>query len=154
MSFFVKLPHIHIQEVTAMTEKESNDKKSTINLLAIWFAFIIGLTVGNIDGESLTVLKEQIFYKEGASLVSRTTLDDGQASSQPITDSSFSPSETEASAEAATSSDNNGYLTIYTTPTGKRYHYSLNCAGESGFATDLDEAEASGLTPCKKCAGG
>ncbi len=137
-----------------MTEKESNDKKSTINLLAIWFAFIIGLTVGNIDSDSLAVLKDQLFYKEGASLVSRTTLDDGQTSGQAITDSSFSPAETEASAEAATTSDNNGYLTIYRTPTGKRYHYSLDCAGETGFATDLDEAEAAGLTPCKKCAGG
>lgn len=43
--------------------------------------------------------------------------------------------------------------TVYVTPTGKRYHYSKNCAGKNGKATTLQNAKARGLTPCAKCVG-
>lgn len=41
--------------------------------------------------------------------------------------------------------------TVYITPTGKRYHYSSSCNGGKYIASTLDQALASGLTPCKKC---
>ena len=41
---------------------------------------------------------------------------------------------------------------VYKTPTGKRYHYSLSCAGKNGKEVSLDEAKQAGLTPCQKCA--
>lgn len=41
---------------------------------------------------------------------------------------------------------------VYITPTGKRYHYLSSCAGENGYTVSLNNAIASGYTPCKKCA--
>lgn len=43
---------------------------------------------------------------------------------------------------------------VYITPSGKRYHYSLTCAGKNGRKVTLSEAVQKGLTACKKCAGG
>ena len=42
--------------------------------------------------------------------------------------------------------------TVYRTPTGKRYHYDPDCGGKNSYATTLNSAISSGLTPCKKCA--
>lgn len=42
--------------------------------------------------------------------------------------------------------------TVYITPTGKRYHYSSECAGKNAKATTKDQAEDWGFAPCKKCA--
>lgn len=44
--------------------------------------------------------------------------------------------------------------TVYITPTGKKYHYDNNCNGGTYIPSTLAEAQANGLTPCKKCAGG
>lgn len=44
--------------------------------------------------------------------------------------------------------------TAYITPTGKKYHYDNNCNGGTYIPSTLAEAQAMGLTPCKKCAGG
>ena len=43
-------------------------------------------------------------------------------------------------------------MTVYVTPSGKRYHYSQDCGGKSSKATTLEAAERLGLTPCQKCA--
>ncbi len=43
---------------------------------------------------------------------------------------------------------------VYRTPSGTRYHLSLSCGGKNAYEVTLDEAVESGLTPCKKCAGG
>ena len=45
-------------------------------------------------------------------------------------------------------------VTVYVTPTGKRYHYDNHCNDGNYSPTTLDKAEAVGLTPCKRCAGG
>lgn len=50
-------------------------------------------------------------------------------------------------------SQSNG-RTVYITPTGKKYHYDNNCNGGTYIPSTLAEAQAMGLTPCKKCAGG
>lgn len=44
--------------------------------------------------------------------------------------------------------------TVYITPTGKKYNYDNNCNGGTYIPSTLAEAQAMGLTPCKKCAGG
>ena len=41
---------------------------------------------------------------------------------------------------------------VYYTPTGDKYHFSADCAGENGMATTLWEAEIAGYEPCGKCA--
>lgn len=43
---------------------------------------------------------------------------------------------------------------VYRTKTGKRYHYDPHCNGGDYYEVTLSQAENSGLTPCKKCAGG
>lgn len=50
-------------------------------------------------------------------------------------------------------SQSNG-RTVYITPTGKRYHYDNHCNGGTYIPSTKSEAQAMGLTPCKKCAGG
>lgn len=47
-------------------------------------------------------------------------------------------------------SNNTG--TIYRTPTGKRYHYDVQCGGKNSYEVTLEDALNAGLTPCKKCA--
>ena len=41
--------------------------------------------------------------------------------------------------------------TVYITPTGKKYHYSSECAGPNAMARDLNNVSSS-YGPCKKCA--
>ncbi len=44
-------------------------------------------------------------------------------------------------------------MTVYITPTGKRYHIVETCGGKNSYATTLDKAKNFYyLTPCKKCA--
>lgn len=40
-------------------------------------------------------------------------------------------------------------MTVYITPSGKRYHYSSTCGGKNSYAVSIDEV--GGRTPCKKC---
>lgn len=42
-------------------------------------------------------------------------------------------------------------LTIYATPTGKKYHYDGSCNGGHYYATDWAEIMGRHLTPCNKC---
>ena len=42
--------------------------------------------------------------------------------------------------------------TVYVTPTGKRYHLDPDCAGKNAQPATLEQALASGLTPCRTCA--
>jgi len=44
------------------------------------------------------------------------------------------------------------YSGVYRTPTGKRYHFDIQCGGKNSFAITLTEAINAGLTPCAKCA--
>lgn len=55
--------------------------------------------------------------------------------------------------EGSTGAEKPAQNSVYMTPTGKRYHYSKDCAGKNGTATTLQNAEARGLTPCAKCVG-
>ena len=42
--------------------------------------------------------------------------------------------------------------TVYTTPSGEKYHYSKSCAGKNAIEKTLNTAIAQGYDPCKKCA--
>lgn len=42
--------------------------------------------------------------------------------------------------------------TVYTTPTGEKYHYLSSCAGKNAITTTLNKAQISGYKPCSKCA--
>lgn len=59
----------------------------------------------------------------------------------------------EAAAQQQQQSQSNS-RTVYITPTGKKYHYDNNCNGGTYSPSTLAKAQAMGLTPCKKCAGG
>lgn len=40
---------------------------------------------------------------------------------------------------------------VYRTPTGKKYHFQIECGGKNSYETTLSEAISSGLSPCAKC---
>ena len=63
-------------------------------------------------------------------------------------------SEPEPQPDPAPQQNQSNSHTVYITPTGKRYHYDNNCNGGTYIPSTLAEAQAMGLTPCKKCAGG
>lgn len=48
--------------------------------------------------------------------------------------------------------DKDNSPTAYITPSGKRYHLSQSCAGESAIQTTIADASDKGYTPCAKCA--
>ena len=60
----------------------------------------------------------------------------------------------EPEADPAPQENQTNSRTVYITPTGKRYHYDNNCNDGTYIPSTLAEAQAMGLTPCKKCAGG
>lgn len=41
--------------------------------------------------------------------------------------------------------------TVYRTETGSKYHYENPCGNGTYYEISLDDAEAAGLGPCKKC---
>lgn len=155
-----------------MEEKEN--KKKTVNLLAVLLAFILGLTVGNIRPDAILTSRSQTTTKEKTSLINReksstttesfsTTEEETGAPSVTVTESATTTTaSTEKETEAAvtlkqnkiTAYNEEDFFTIYRTPTGKRYHFNPGCAGENRIETNLDEATSLGLTPCMKCAGG
>ena len=152
-----------------MDEKE---KKSTINLLAVLLAFIMGLTVGNVDPDALAGLKEKYVATTNNSLINRvnttTKIHFTQKETTPSQhEDEIIPSEKaetkkyeEPEKESATEPEkqetetNADFFTVYRTPTGKKYHFHPGCAGDNRIITDIDEATSLGLTPCKTCADG
>ena len=59
------------------------------------------------------------------------------------------PSTTEKKTEKETKKDKS--RTVYTTPYGKKYHYSKECAGKNAIKHTLNEVKGA-YGPCKKCA--
>lgn len=73
-----------------------------------------------------------------------------QVNSNKPNSSTTTNSKTNAS--ASTTSNKNDSMTVYITPTGKRYHYLSTCGGKNSKPTTKADAIARGLTPCQKCA--
>ena len=57
----------------------------------------------------------------------------------------------QTSTKKETNSPNSNGTAVYRTPSGKRYHYDLDCGGKNSYKISLDDAKSSGLTPCQKC---
>lgn len=130
-----------------MEEKET--RKSTVNLLAVLVAFIMGLTAGNIDFDALR--DGSLTTTAAASLINRENVSKKKATTDSVKKTTaLLAQQTEAETEA-TEGD---FFTMYRTPTGKKYHFDPGCAGENRIVTNLDEATSLGLTPCKRCADG
>lgn len=54
--------------------------------------------------------------------------------------------------KVATATTKTAAQKVYSTPTGKRYHYDAQCGGKNSSETTLELAKSLGLMPCKKCA--
>ncbi len=59
---------------------------------------------------------------------------------------------TTAKKTTTTQATQNNSRTVYRTPSGKRYHFDPECGGRNSYSVSLDDAKASGLTGCLKCA--
>lgn len=67
-----------------------------------------------------------------------------------LTDSGTKPDEADGADDVASVTVDES-VTIYATPSGKRYHYDAFCPGKNGQQITWDEALSRSLTPCKKC---
>lgn len=128
-------------------ENNTKEKKTcTINIIAVLLAFLIGLTVGNIDTDSLRLAAINR-STSGSRLITEETAD---IKSQEITEK-----ETDTVSASATPTTTREFsFTVYKTPTGERYHLSPDCAGVNRIECSVEDAAATGLTPCKRCAYG
>ncbi|MGM9551437.1 MAG: stalk domain-containing protein [Clostridia bacterium] len=60
--------------------------------------------------------------------------------------------ENHSSENEKTGDENYQSVSVYITPTGKRYHFDKECGGKNSFETTLEKAIKANLTPCAKCA--
>lgn len=70
----------------------------------------------------------------------------------PTTSSGNKSSSGTTSTKNTKNTNNSHGKQVYRTPKGKRYHFDPNCGGKNSYQITIDDAVASGLTPCKKCA--
>ncbi len=69
----------------------------------------------------------------------------------PTTENKATEAEKETTKKAVeTTAKKSTGRTVYVTPSGKRYHYSADCAGKNGRAVSIDDV--GGRTACQKCA--
>lgn len=115
----------------------------------------ISVSDGDIKSQVITVTvidSERIAAEEAARKAAEE-----EAARKAAEEAAAQKAAEEAAAQQAAQqqqqSQSNG-RTVYITPTGKRYHYNGNCNGGTYIPSTLSEAQARGLTPCKKCAGG
>lgn len=130
---------------------KTKDKSFNLNLIAIIFAFTLGLTLGQIDFKA--ILEPSGVYKsrEVTSALSVEVPIKAANAYTPATDTEQNTSVNKGSAliNKGTQEDE----PVYRTPSGQRYHYDIFCAGSSYIESTIEEATALGLTPCKKCVG-
>lgn len=111
-------------------------------------------------GQNDTVLKNMadglmvdgVAAKKVTVSTSTGTTSKPETTTKPSTSTSTSNGNTTNTGSSSTSTVKPDQNTVYVTPTGKRYHYSKDCAGKNGTAATLQQAQARGLTPCAKCA--
>lgn len=101
------------------------------------------------DVPSEDVTSDDISSKDVSSVDSTVNSEAVSDVSSKQTSVTSSKEETVSSVESDTVTQSK---TVYTTPTGKRYHLDPECGGKNASATTLDDAIGLGLTPCKKCA--
>ena len=93
-------------------------------------------------GDTITVTGTLTNYKGTIEFTSGGSLDkvvkaEGTTPSQPT--------------EPTTPDDPTTGVTVYITPTGKKYHYKASCAGKNAIEKTLDQVKNT-HTPCKTCA--
>ena len=132
--------------------EERKDKSGKLNLIAIVLAFVMGLTLGQVDFNKLMNTDGEIKSRESTTVIT--------TESTSVTTVLYTSAEsvTESTTVVYTSAVSNKIIEegemVYRTPTGKRYHYNPECAGVNRIESTVDESTSLGLTPCKKCAGG
>ncbi len=140
-----------------MEDNRNEQKNSSVNVIAVILAFLIGLTVGNVDMNKLrsavnsATASQTLISREQTEAESTEKLNQTEKAAEKT-----QPETTEATAKFQSEQEasvNTDSFTVYITPTGKRYHFDPYCAGRAHTEVDLDEAKERGLTPCKRCVG-
>lgn len=116
----------------------------------------ISVSAGDVKSQVVTITvidSERIAAEEAAKKAAEE-----EAARKAAEEAAAQKAAEEAAAQQAAQQQNqqsqsNG-RTVYITPTGKRYHYDNHCNDGTYIPSTLAEAQAKGLTPCKKCAGG
>lgn len=116
----------------------------------------ISVSSGDVKSQVVTITvidSERIAAEEAAKKAAEE-----EAARKAAEEAAAQKAAEEAAAQQAAQQQNqqsqsNG-RTVYITPTGKRYHYDNHCNDGTYIPSTLAEAQAKGLTPCKKCAGG
>lgn len=103
-------------------------------------------TTEELTTESAT--KESTTEKETTSkqVTSNTTTTQKQTTTKKIT-----TTQKQTTTKKVNSPNSNG-VSVYRTPSGKRYHFDPDCGGKNSYKISLDDAKSVGLTPCQKCA--
>lgn len=128
--------------------EETKKNKFGVNLLAVILAFVFGLTIGQVDFDAML---NKTSGKISRGETTQASTEAYKAEGQTNSSESLPTEEKPVIIQNVTEEKAN---TVYRTPTGKRYHLDLFCAGSSYIESTLEESTALGLTPCKKCAGG
>lgn len=81
----------------------------------------------------------------------RLTAEKGTAALEPPATTPTTPDTPDEPSVDEGEPDGGVPATVYTTPTGKRYHYEASCAGKNATPATLAQAQSRGLTPCQKC---
>ena len=121
---------------------ERKDKSGKLNLIAIILAFVMGLTLGQVDFNKLMNKGGELKSRESTTVISTVAA----ANADSVTESTSATATINKTVEEGD--------VVYRTPTGKRYHYNPDCAGVNRIESTVDESTSLGLTPCKKCVGG
>ena len=130
-----------------MENNKQENKKSSVNIVAVLLAFVMGLCAGNISSD-------KIYPDKNADTTSASLISRAPTKAKPTEKAKQKTATTAKTQSEAVSTSDTDSFTVYITPTGRRYHLRPVCAGDNKIESDLDEAATKGLTPCKKCANG
>jgi len=106
------------------------------------------------------VFSESNLVAEGVLMEAYSVEDEGSGISycvycynvQPGIDIDYTNGESYLSSEISEKEENVTEITVYRTPSGKKYHLDSACGGVNSYKITLSEAKNDNLTPCKKCA--
>lgn len=156
-----------VEEAAQMPHTGKKNKKApAIVGGAVALLVLIGAVVGGGDDSSAekddtpSTRQEQTVKPSTSTKTTTTTKTDTTTPSTSTETKTETPApapqpstKTDTSAQASQPATQNERK-VYRTKTGKRYHYDPHCNGGDYYEVTLSQAENSGLTPCKKCAGG
>ena len=108
-----------------------------------------GTTVVSTTKEDETT--ERATTEKQSVATTKTTIQTKETTTKKTTEVTTTKKTTEVTTAKLTEEQKNS-ITVYVTPSGKRYHLDPDCGGKNSSATDLDRAINMGKTPCKKCA--